>query len=825
MNYSPKDHHRHRRAGTTPGIPIDLLVVAEDASDSSGKPNLARGLSIKLSPPETGEDTTVADSPAFYQSMSMASVASFESERRGSGVLDTDIPIPSQENRLADISDAAKTLGTALPLHRTESRLPSLEDMLNDEKLRSSLYEDARSVILDELTAALTKKDSKDKFKKLSELARRASTDSTFNLTRLTSKQKQAVIDNAVLFVKQQLSRSVEFWRAMIDAREGGLCEADFEHRVAHPDFEFGARPWSFISIGLKLLRNFCVNSEIQQLIEQHNLADSILLRHRLLYSAVSSSLKELQNASTPLRPYYEEVANVLPRSVFTFLSNLMAKNDDLRMKLWPMMWPNVYWSFLILAGDRFFDNFCLLLHNHLTPLLGSQTTDSDSVVDLDVSSSSPAMRQLKSDLQLLCATEEELAVRRANGDEDIEDMGEEFLNFLMAMLSIVWRRHRKQAKSGGHHKGRLASVQGRATQASAVAEDWFALLLLRLLSQGKGHALKFLIQSVLKSGRNATPSTGGDSEWLRVTGVPTEVARYIRACGNHSSTPFTEGTVTSIDLAGILIYAAAEYASVPGEKKSLQSHNDESDDKKEAVKQQTEQKLGRRWNLIRRSFLTTSIVNYMSVLYSDSVRGLLTAMPQVPGHAPRRFSHLKKLMAEIPKTLIGDCMTIYFGAGTQDSVQSNAGKLVRPLTKCLISLACAPELAGRWSHTAGETTWNVTRALLFDIAPYLQDHLATRSPSETAYVTILGFVSPRDLLLLLSSLIDMNPDFQEECDEEYMKTVMIYQSFQTLDIGCEQAAILALRVITNDHADNQRRLEKIKSELSPISSVQKKPS
>eukprot|EP01053_Blabericola_migrator_P012967 Blabericola_migrator_1__12966@NODE_85_length_14814_cov_131_925612_g76_i0_p3_GENE_NODE_85_length_14814_cov_131_925612_g76_i0NODE_85_length_14814_cov_131_925612_g76_i0_p3_ORF_typecomplete_len830_score160_87_NODE_85_length_14814_cov_131_925612_g76_i01422631 len=822
MSQNAPGGERKARRSTTSSTPIDLLVVAEDAADSTGKPNLARGLSIKLSPPEDSEsDQEVADTPAFYKSTSIVSVASFESERRGSGLLDTDIPIPSQEDRLSDLGDANKSLGTALPLHRTESRLPSLEDMLNDEKLKASLYEDAKSVILDELAAALTKKEQREKFKRLSELARKASNESTFSMTRLTSKQKQAVIETAVLFVKQQLAKSVEYWRAMIDAREGGMSQADFDNKVAHPDFEFGARPWAFISLGLKLLRNLCVTAEIQGMIDAHNLADVILLRHRLLFSAVASSSEAFPTAPPSHKPYHEEVANALPRSVFTFLSNLMANNDELRLKMWPLMWPNAYWSFLLLAGERFFDNFCLLLHNHLTPLLGAHNKgEDDSITDLGAfSRSAPSVQRLKDDLELLCATEEELAIRKANNEDDTSALSQEFLNFIMALLSIVYRRHARQAKGGGHHKGRLASVQGRATQASAIAEDWFALLLLRLLSQGKGHALKLLVQCMLKRGTERTmPSTGGPDEWMSWCGVPPDVANYIKACSNYNYSLINEGPAAGEELAGLLIYSAAEYASVPDEKKALQQVTGDTPgalEEKDSVKQKTEMKLGRRWNLVRRSFLTGSIVNFMVRLFSESAIALVKAMEPIAAGREGAWAHCKEL-ATLPTVRSGEnSARNATGAALDDLRSDHLELLVRPLTKCLISLACAPELAGRWSESAAEQCWQIARALLIDTAPFLQEFIAVGGEAKDGpYIGLLNYMSPRDELILLAGLIDMNSDLQEEVDGDLLKTVLKFQVFQTLDVGCEQAAILALRVMTKDHAGNSETLEQIRNSV-----------
>lgn len=64
----------HSRSNSHVQVPIDLLIVQEDAKDVSGQPNIARGLSIKLVPPEDEEsdENLPNETPTFYHSTSVS---------------------------------------------------------------------------------------------------------------------------------------------------------------------------------------------------------------------------------------------------------------------------------------------------------------------------------------------------------------------------------------------------------------------------------------------------------------------------------------------------------------------------------------------------------------------------------------------------------------------------------------------------------------------------------------------------------------------------------------------------------------------------------
>lgn len=138
------NQQNHRRLSTQ----IDLLVIGPKEK------TLSRGLSIKLSPPvdqsDDDDELTNKEIPNYYKSGSILSVASSDSVGR-SGSNDTrksfinyDIPIPKPEDRLGEIMKPARDiLDGQMPIHRTESRLPSLEGILSDQKLKESLYGDA----------------------------------------------------------------------------------------------------------------------------------------------------------------------------------------------------------------------------------------------------------------------------------------------------------------------------------------------------------------------------------------------------------------------------------------------------------------------------------------------------------------------------------------------------------------------------------------------------------------------------------------------------------------------------------------------------------
>lgn len=99
--------------------PIDLLTVQDDAKDTSGGPNIARGLSIKLVPPEdsNSSDEDLAgfrtETPTFYHS---TSVSNFN---------------PSDKDAFSKCRPPAMTLvATVLFLIQTFPYLPSLTDSL-----------------------------------------------------------------------------------------------------------------------------------------------------------------------------------------------------------------------------------------------------------------------------------------------------------------------------------------------------------------------------------------------------------------------------------------------------------------------------------------------------------------------------------------------------------------------------------------------------------------------------------------------------------------------------------------------------------------------
>lgn len=70
----------------------------------------------------------------------------------------------------------------------------------------------------------------------------------------------------------------------MIDAREmGQINPEEFDVRILDPPTDYGVRPWAFVSLGLKLLRNLCTSVDVQELIFTHDLADSIIQRKRLV--------------------------------------------------------------------------------------------------------------------------------------------------------------------------------------------------------------------------------------------------------------------------------------------------------------------------------------------------------------------------------------------------------------------------------------------------------------------------------------------------------------------------------------------------------------
>lgn len=107
----------------------------------------------------------------------------------------------------------------------------------------------------------------------------------------MSLKQKSIVVDTCVLFVKQELARSVDFWRNAIDAKESGdLNSEEFDAAILNAPIEFGIRPWAFISLGLKFIRNYCQEPGVQHLVANHDIADTIVQRLRLV-SSLSLSL------------------------------------------------------------------------------------------------------------------------------------------------------------------------------------------------------------------------------------------------------------------------------------------------------------------------------------------------------------------------------------------------------------------------------------------------------------------------------------------------------------------------------------------------------
>lgn len=407
-----------------------------------------------------------------------------------------------------------------------------------------------------------------------------------------------------------------------------------------------------------------------------------------------------------------------------------------------------------------------------MTPLLTQEgfMPEADEEVAVLTKSYSGEVRLLVWDLSLLESTEEEIALKKANSDAEeaskLNRISTGLTNTFAAILLSVWRKHQNHSAGGGHRKARLASVQGRAYQEEAVGEDWFALFLLRLLSLGRGHALRLLLTSLLQ--REDPPSKFESADQvLSYMGCPRLVKSFLSQTPHviHAENLETYRHPSSADLAAIILYAVAEYASVPqDELTTIQKHTDEPDseagtpqkmDINRGVRAKAEQKLGRRWNLVRRSFLTPGTVSLMVNLLKECVadlvkQGGLSTQPQALGRT-KRWTTTHPLPND---AAICHC--------------NNLAALIRPLIKCCISLLIAPELLGRWSDDSAQTCWTLAAALLTDVAPFFQAFLgAPGTPEAKDYEKFLSIFSPRDALIFLAALVQSSPDVRDLCDED----------------------------------------------------------
>lgn len=540
------------------------------------------------------------------------------------------------------------------------------------------------------------------------------------------------------------------------------------------------------------------------------------------------------QDIPPELSLYFNEVAFNLPRALFTFLSNLLTNNDEYRIHCWKIMWPLPYWRFLVLAGEKCFDPFCLLLHNHLTSLLSSYAMQ-DLSEDL-----SDSFKELRLELNELRKTEDE-----ADPAFKFDPKQSSFIKFLMGVISIVAIRHRKATTGGSFRKGRLASIQGRVAQATAVAEDWFALFLLRLLSLGKGHALRVLIESVLAHSDERPDNISNQLkledkiDYLKNTiGVPeTLIDDIVRT---HDPNRFLlPGTVSAVEIASILLYAVAEYASIPDEIKSLQMHVDKDTQTQQQTENQrrAEIKLGRKWNLIRRNFLSENITRFILRITTEAIQDFLKITLPTICQADSKFESLQiwtESITAIQEPKLGkSCLT----------------SLIRPLIKCLISLATAPEMAQQWESNSTIDTWDLASALITGIVPFLVEHMAKRNndhEDDDKYLQILEIMSPRDCLLLLAALGDGYPtvvdrtDIESKNDDDYVHTTrsrsrddMVYTfpgirfGLRTSRHSCKTSSCISinfqtLRVITKFSENNSKLVATVKKESTSWESTVK---
>lgn len=119
--------------------------------------------------------------------------------------------------------------------------------------------------LLDSFANAVTKRTPEAKFKALQDLIRATAEDSRSQPARITPKQLRALLDNVVLFIKQQISKPIDHRRLLFDRKKSAsITDSEYKNYLAHPPWEYSIQPWAFVSLGLKLLRNLCVSTEAQ---------------------------------------------------------------------------------------------------------------------------------------------------------------------------------------------------------------------------------------------------------------------------------------------------------------------------------------------------------------------------------------------------------------------------------------------------------------------------------------------------------------------------------------------------------------------------------